>query len=202
MNNIFKFPKQAGKQKKCDSPLVMRVMLGVFILVAIVKLFALDDFRSFIDRRHDVVMLKTPVKIPEDFVVRDLSGRELKLADFMGERITILAFWATWCGYCAVEFPEMDALVPYLSRHGVKIIPIARGDETIDKITNFFERGNIKNLDTLIPSTAELHKLLNIYAYPSFVAVDEHGVVFAKLHPKWNSSDIFELFEKLGRKEG
>lgn len=197
MQNIIKFRRPDNKDKKCNSPLAIKVMFSIFIILAIVKLFALDDLRPLIYRQHNVVMLKTPVAIPDDYIVNDLYGKQLKLSDLLGDKITILAFWATWCGYCAAEFPYMDSVAPYLSRHGVKIIPIARGDDTNEKITQFFERGHIKNVETFIPPTSQLHKLLGISAYPSYVAIDENGKAFARLRPKWNSSDIFELFEKL-----
>ena len=198
MNNLLKFPKPANQDKKCNSPTAVRIMVFILILLATVKLFGLDDFRPSIYRQHDVFMMNQPIKLPENYLVTDfLSGKEIKISDALGDNITILAFWATWCGYCAKEFPEIDALVPSLASQGIKILPVARGDDTTQKVQQFLERGNIKNLGTTIATTPELHKALKINAYPSFIAVDKNGFAFAKLHPRWEAENINELFEKI-----
>jgi|GEM_PF-6423095 len=196
-NPLLKFPRPANQDKKCDSPKHVRIAIIIMILLLAVKVLHLDDLRPPLYKQHDVVMLENPIKIPEDYMVADLSGNTMQLTSLLGDDITILAFWATWCGYCAREFPQMDSTVPELSSHGVKFLPIARGDDAPEKIDQFFKRGNIKNLESVIASTPALYKQLGVAGYPTFLAVDKNGMAFAKLRPEWNSSDITDLFEKL-----
>ena len=198
-SNLLKFPKPANNGKKEDSKLAVRMMIVIIAVLAVIKIFGLDDTRPAVYKHHDVKILESPIKLPEGYMVSDLSGKNILLNDLIGDNITIIAFWATWCGYCAAEFPEMDSLVPYLERHGIKILPIARGDDTPEKVNQFMHKGGIKNVQSVIASTNELHKKVGVLGFPTFVAVDKNGMVFAKLRPKWGQSDVFDLFEQLDK---
>lgn len=44
------------------------------------------------------------------FVVTDVNGKTVSLADFKGKTI-VLDFWATWCGPCKKSFPAMQQAV-------------------------------------------------------------------------------------------
>ena len=44
-----------------------------------------------------------------DFTLKALSGVNLRLAEQRGD-IIVLNFWASWCGPCIQEMPELDKL--------------------------------------------------------------------------------------------
>ena len=44
-----------------------------------------------------------------DFVLGDVSGKDVRLSDFRGKTV-LLVFWASWCPDCRAEVPELKAM--------------------------------------------------------------------------------------------
>ena len=46
---------------------------------------------------------------PLDFTLIDMNGVEVKLSTFKG-KVILINFWATWCGPCRAEMPDLVSL--------------------------------------------------------------------------------------------
>lgn len=46
---------------------------------------------------------------PEPVVIEDLDGQDFDLSEFVGSKVTLLEFWATWCENCLALQPELDS---------------------------------------------------------------------------------------------
>jgi len=72
------------------------------LLLLVAALSSAADTPPLVD---DWEALRVPVK---PFVVKDLDGQRLSLADLSG-KIAVVDFWATWCKPCIKELPELVA---------------------------------------------------------------------------------------------
>ena len=73
-----------------------------------------------------------PIAVGQDvpqLTVRTLEGDSARVAP--GEPVTLLHVWATWCGPCEKEFPEIEALQKEFGPRGLRILAISvdEGDD-------------------------------------------------------------------------
>ena len=51
-----------------------------------------------------------PGHLAADFTVKTLDGQTVRLSDYRGKKAVWLNFWASWCGPCKMEMPDMEKL--------------------------------------------------------------------------------------------
>lgn len=69
-----------------------------------------------------VSLAQTPRPAPR-VVLRDLSGRTVRLTDFKG-KVVLLNFWATWCPPCRAEIPELVKWQREYRSQGLQVIGV------------------------------------------------------------------------------
>lgn len=75
--------------------------------------------------------------VPE-FTVRTLAGDSARIAP--GEPVTLLHVWATWCGPCEKEFPDIEALQKEFGPRGLRIVAVSVDEGDDGPVVNFVKR--------------------------------------------------------------
>ena len=73
-----------------------------------------------------------------DFTLPDLAGKNVTLSDVLGNGPVYLNFWATWCGPCKKEIPELIKLYDQYKDRGFKVLAISvDGAKTQGSVESF-----------------------------------------------------------------
>ena len=72
--------------------------------------------------------------VPE-LTVRTLEGDSARIA--AGEPVTLLHVWATWCGPCQKEFPEIEAIQREFGPRGLRIVAVSVDEGDDDPVRAF-----------------------------------------------------------------
>jgi thiol-disulfide isomerase/thioredoxin len=62
-----------------------------------------------------------------DFTLKDLKGKKWTLSELRG-KIVMVNFWATWCGPCKLEMPNLDWLYTRFEPQGLVVLSITNED--------------------------------------------------------------------------
>jgi len=72
--------------------------------------------------------------------MKDAKGASFKLGDFFG-KVMVVNFWATWCGPCRREIPELVKLHKEFHSRGLEVIGLSTEDPnaSADKVRKFIQ---------------------------------------------------------------
>ena len=115
-----------------------------------------------------------------DFQLTGLDGGSYRLTAFAGKYV-ILNFWASWCGPCRAEIPE---LVKFHEDSGEDTVVLLAINQTTSEagagaVRDFAEQQNMK-FPILLDSANRVHVLYGIRGIPTTIIIDPDGLITAK----------------------
>ena len=141
-----------------------------------------------------------PVIPAPDFTLVDQYGETHTLSDYAGKTV-FLNFWATWCGPCRSEMPEIQALYEkYGENQGDLIVLGVANPKTEDapynqdvtqaEVEQFLE-DNGYTFPVVMDTTGEIFYYYGITAFPTTFMIGADGNVFGYV-PGALTGDIME----------
>jgi len=117
-------------------------------------------------------------KMAPSFTVTALDGSKFTL-DAMGGRVVLIDFWATWCGPCNEELPQMKKIAKDFAGQPLVMISVS-WDSDESKWKDFIA----KNQMTWVQyrdADHELSRRFAIDAIPHYFTIDSDGVLTAEM---------------------
>ncbi len=140
---------------------------------------AIDEAKLYdpVDKYKDMVGRKL------NFTTTDIDGNKVSSEKLFGKNdITMINVWATWCGPCKGELPELEEMNKAFSKKNCEIIGLlgdAEEDGAIDDAKQILKDAGV-TYQIIKPWEGALEDDLTINAWPTTYFVDSEGVVLCK----------------------
>ena len=141
-----------------------------------------------------------------DFTLTDQFGNTHTLADYEGKTI-LLNFWATWCGPCQMEMPDLQALYEEWGENEGDLVvlgiasPVADGslypvdDKSAEEIGAWLDEQGY-TYPVLMDTTGELFLGYGVYSFPTTFMIDKEGNVFGYLNGSMSREIMDSIVEQ------
>jgi len=130
----------------------------------------------------DVVTKKPAGKAP-DFTYKD-GARSTSFAELTAGKVVVLNFWATWCGPCRKEIPDLIELHKEMAPKGVTVIGVSldQADNRMALVKNFVEKSSIPYPNFIDNTEFKLAEAFGgIQSIPTTFIIDRKGNIVQRI---------------------
>ncbi len=150
----------------------------IFLFIAITSLFGCRDSKKSIKISND--------SIESISYLVDLEGNPYNTSRLKGKKV-LLNFWATWCGPCKKEMPDLLEAQKILVKENYVFLLVS--DEPQARISEFKKK---ENYDFTFLKSTRSTASLGVYALPITFIYNEKGEKVDQIigSVKWDSEKI------------
>lgn len=120
-----------------------------------------------------------------------VEGAPIALDEVRGN-VTVLNFWATWCGPCRVEMPHLQAAYEQYAEDGLQILAINRG-EPVERVAAFKDEFGLTFPVLLDQSDAITGADYQVFSMPTTFVLDEDGVILFRHFGALSAAKLDEM---------
>ena len=129
-----------------------------------------------------------------EFTLHDLDGQPVSLSQFKGQ-VVLLDFWASWCGPCIGDLPDLRAIK---RKTGDQVVFLNLSLDTDEAAwREAVDKHEIKGVHVRADGWgADVAKSYQVNSLPSYYLVDSQGLIVERLRILRDTDEIVATIEK------
>lgn len=159
-----------------------KVVLIILLVLAVLGVSGYFALRAFIQSKIDSMNKNAPdlsssiVQKAPDFTLELTDGSEAKLSELLQDNeVVVLNIFASWCGPCEKEFPEMEAVYEKY-KDKMEIVAVS-GDLVLDSMDDMIKYKEEHGLTFLVGMKNESIDSFTVGGFPTTYIIDRNGNV-------------------------
>jgi len=118
------------------------------------------------------------ISVP-DFSLKTPEGDTVKLSKAVADGPVVLDFWATYCGPCRMELPDLDSIRKDYESKGIHFYAVNANDDATT-VRQFATQTNL-GIPMLLDNPPYLSQFLQINAIPVTIVIDKRMKIVVAL---------------------
>jgi peroxiredoxin len=129
-----------------------------------------------------------------NFTIQD-GSQTTSLAQYRG-KIVVLNFWASWCSYCAAEWPSLEQLPQQIPN--LVVLAVAFDSDPAD-YTQYVSDYHLHNMTVALDPTGKSNLAFGTTRPPETYIIDKKGIIRRRFigTQDWNTPEIQDYLRSL-----
>lgn len=156
----------------------MRTTAAAALCLAVFAAFSVSVKRDLAAKESSANLTVKEMEDAVDFELPTTSGDTIALRDVVkAKKLTMINFWATWCGPCRLEMPQFEKMYKEQKEKGFELLAISC-DQDADALTTYLARKPV-SFPVLHDPEGRVAALYGVKAYPTTILIDANGKVIS-----------------------
>jgi len=123
-----------------------------------------------------------------EYAAMNLDGSKFDLAA-KRDKVVLLNVWATWCGPCRYEIPELQQISETYASRGLEVIGVSVDESGVDSVRDFVNEQKKMTYPVVLDAEGKIANLLQTSVLPTSILIDRSRKIVWKKYEAIQPND-------------
>ena len=131
-----------------------------------------------------------------DFAIQDMEGNPVQLSQYRGKTV-LLNIWATWCGPCKREIPDLNTVHAEFASKNVVVLGVLLESGPREDAKAAMEKNFVIQYPQWYGNEA-LGRQFEVIAFPTTIVIDKSGKIVDRMIGQQTKERFVDALTKAG----